>query len=174
MGKLMPLLMLTTDTTATVWDTEDTTVDTTDIPMVDTATDTGSAKLKLKPNPRLPPMLTTDTTATVALRLLRIPLRLRLPWILRLRPLVVNNDLTMSGYCNNINNCQLHLFCHQQQEIAKLFDLQKKTSILHLENNQNFVLHIRIGTLCKNVNFFPCFPLFLQPNIHSRYPYFFV
>ena len=26
--------------------------------------------------------------------------------------------------------------------------------------------------MCKNVNFFPCFPLFLQPNIHSRYPYF--
>merc|ERR1712170_291004 len=50
--KLMPLLMLTTDTT--------------DIPMVDTATDTGSAKLKLKPNPKPPPMLTTDTTAMAA------------------------------------------------------------------------------------------------------------
>merc|ERR1711983_196141 len=60
--KPMPLLMLTTDTTATVWAT----VDTTDTPMVDTATDTGSAKPKLKPNPKPPPMLTTDTTATVA------------------------------------------------------------------------------------------------------------
>merc|ERR1712213_14640 len=66
MGKLMPLLMLTTDTTATVWDTEDTTVDTTDIPTEVTMADTGSAKLKLKPNPKPPPMLTTDTTAMAA------------------------------------------------------------------------------------------------------------
>merc|ERR1711997_1392257 len=73
---LMPLLMLTTDTTAvdTVTDTDsdmldtvDTTVDTTDTPdmlMVDTVT---SARGPLMPSPRLmlmpPLMLTTDTTA---------------------------------------------------------------------------------------------------------------
>merc|ERR1719244_717398 len=71
---LMPLLMLTTDTTAedTVTDTDsdmldtvDTTVDTTDTPamlMVDTVT---SAKGPLMPSPRLMPllMLGTDTTA---------------------------------------------------------------------------------------------------------------
>merc|ERR1711993_184542 len=71
---LMPLLMLTTDTTAvdTVTDTVSdmldtvvTTVDTTDIPdmlMVDTVT---SARGPLMPSPRLMPllMLTTDTTA---------------------------------------------------------------------------------------------------------------
>merc|ERR1712184_159386 len=71
---LMPLLMLTTDTTAVdtvtdtvsdMLDTVDTTVDTTDIPdmlMVDTVT---SARGPLMPSPRLMPllMLTTDTTA---------------------------------------------------------------------------------------------------------------
>merc|ERR1712203_820163 len=68
--RLMPLLMLTTDTTAVdtvtdMLDTVVTTVDTTDIPdmlMVDTVT---SARGPLMPNPRLMPllMLTTDTTA---------------------------------------------------------------------------------------------------------------
>merc|ERR1719273_2923169 len=71
---LMPLLMLTTDTTAVdtvtdtvsdMLDTVDTTVDTTDTPdmlMVDTVT---SARGPLMPSPRLMPllMLTTDTTA---------------------------------------------------------------------------------------------------------------
>merc|ERR1711994_1237809 len=70
----MPLLMLTTDTTAVdtvtdtvldMLDTVVTTVDTTDIPdmlMVDTVT---SARGPLMPSPRLMPllMLTTDTTA---------------------------------------------------------------------------------------------------------------
>merc|ERR1711910_221733 len=70
---LMPLLMLTTDTTAVdtvtntvsdMLDTVVTTVDTTDIPdmlMVDTVT---SARGPLMPSPRLMPllMLTTDTT----------------------------------------------------------------------------------------------------------------
>merc|ERR1711994_1228687 len=70
----MPLLMLTTDTTAVdtvtdtvldMLDTVGTTVDTTDIPdmlMVDTVT---SARGPLMPSPRLMPllMLTTDTTA---------------------------------------------------------------------------------------------------------------
>merc|ERR1719244_268184 len=66
----MPLLMLTTDTTAvdTVTDTDldtvDTTVDTTDTPMPDTDTVTLARGL-LMPSPRLMPllMLTTDTTA---------------------------------------------------------------------------------------------------------------
>merc|ERR1711994_306458 len=71
--RLMPLLMLTTDTTAVdtvtdtvldMLDTVVTTVDTTDIPdmlMVDTVT---SARGPLMPSPRLMPlpMLTTDTT----------------------------------------------------------------------------------------------------------------
>merc|ERR1719456_382224 len=67
---LMPLLMLTTDTTAvdTVTDTDldmaVTTVDTTDFPMPDTDTVTLARGL-LMPSPRLMPllMLTTDTTA---------------------------------------------------------------------------------------------------------------
>merc|ERR1711992_178690 len=67
---LMPLLMLTTDTTAVdtvtdmVSDTAVTTVDTTDTPMLDTDTVT-SARGPLMPSPRLMPllMLTTDTTA---------------------------------------------------------------------------------------------------------------
>merc|ERR1719195_1757948 len=66
----MPLLMLTTDTTAVdtvtdmVSDTAVTTVDTTDSPMLDTDTVT-SARGPLMPSPRLMPllMLTTDTTA---------------------------------------------------------------------------------------------------------------
>merc|ERR1711994_126366 len=66
----MPLLMLTTDTTAVdtvtdmVSDTAVTTVDTTDTPMPVTDTVT-SARGPLMPNPRLMPllMLTTDTTA---------------------------------------------------------------------------------------------------------------
>merc|ERR1719400_2523850 len=67
---LMPLLMLTTDTTAVdtvtdmVSDTAVTTVDTTDTPMLDTDTVT-LARGPLMPSPRLMPllMLTTDTTA---------------------------------------------------------------------------------------------------------------
>merc|ERR1711978_837212 len=67
---LMLLLMLTTDTTAvdTVTDTDsdmvDTTVDTTDTPMLDMDT-VISARGLLMPSPRLMPllMLTTDTTA---------------------------------------------------------------------------------------------------------------
>merc|ERR1719400_1911598 len=66
----MPLLMLTTDTTAVdtvtdmVSDTAVTTVDTMDTPMLDTDTVT-SARGPLMPSPRLMPllMLTTDTTA---------------------------------------------------------------------------------------------------------------
>merc|ERR1712193_194009 len=68
--RLMPLLMLTTDTTAvdTVTDMDSdmavTTVDTTDTPMPVTDTVT-SARGPLMPNPRLMPllMLTTVTTA---------------------------------------------------------------------------------------------------------------
>merc|ERR1712154_406981 len=92
---LMPLLMLTTDTTAvdTVTDTDSdtavTTVDTTDtrMPVTDTVT---LARGPLMPNPRLMPllMLTTVTTAVDRIRLwpllwwiLRIPL-----WWLRIRP----------------------------------------------------------------------------------------
>merc|ERR1712112_75390 len=68
--RLMPLLMLTTDTMAvdTVTDTDSdmavTTVDTTDTPMPVTDTVT-SARGPLMPNPRLMPqlMLTTVTTA---------------------------------------------------------------------------------------------------------------
>merc|ERR1712241_623629 len=67
---LMPLLMLTTDTTAvdtvtdTVSDTAVTTVDTTDTLMLDTDTVT-AARGPLMPSLRLMPllMLTTDTTA---------------------------------------------------------------------------------------------------------------
>merc|ERR1712156_393439 len=67
----MPLLMLTTDTTAVdtvtdmVSDTAVTTVDTMDTPMLDTDTVT-SARGPLMPNPRLMPLLmdTTDTPDT--------------------------------------------------------------------------------------------------------------
>merc|ERR1712018_814489 len=113
-------------TTATVWDTEDTTVDTTDTPMVDTATDTGSAKPKLKPNPKPPPMLTTDTTVWPPLRLLRIPLRLRLPWILRLWPLVVNNDLTMSGYCNTSTTANNSFFVINNKKLQNYSTFRRK------------------------------------------------
>merc|ERR1712026_289955 len=56
--------MLTTDTTAMVWDTVDTTVDTTDTPTVVTTADTGREKPRLMLSPRLMPlpMPGTDTT----------------------------------------------------------------------------------------------------------------
>merc|ERR1712004_100872 len=73
--RLMPLLMLTTDTMAVDMvmdmdlDTAVTTVDTTDTPMLVTDTVT-SARGPLMPNPRLMLlqllMLTTDTTAIVS------------------------------------------------------------------------------------------------------------
>merc|ERR1719273_644882 len=69
--RLMPLLMLTTDTTAVVMDTDmvlvmAVTTDMVDTPMLDTDMDSViSARGPLMPNPRLMPllMLTTDTTA---------------------------------------------------------------------------------------------------------------
>merc|ERR1739842_186955 len=68
---LMPLLMLTTDTTDVVTDTDmvsvmAVTTDMVDTPMLDTDMDSViSARGPLMPNPRLMPllMLTTDTTA---------------------------------------------------------------------------------------------------------------
>merc|ERR1711997_1150820 len=69
--RLMPLLMLTMDTTAVVTDTDmvsvmAVTTDMVDTPMPDTDMDSViSARGPLMPNPRLMPllMLTTDTTA---------------------------------------------------------------------------------------------------------------
>merc|ERR1712001_769922 len=69
--RLMPLLMLTTDTTAVVTDTDmvsvmAVTTDMVDTPMPDTDMDSViSARGPLMPNPRLMPllMLTMDTTA---------------------------------------------------------------------------------------------------------------
>merc|ERR550532_838403 len=71
--RLMPLLMLTTDTTAVVTDTDmvsvmAVTTDMVDTPMPDTDMDSViSARGPLMPNPRLMPllMLTTDTTDMV-------------------------------------------------------------------------------------------------------------
>merc|ERR1739838_891217 len=75
MGRLKPLLMLTTDTTAVDTDTDTDTVmvsviavDTTDMadtPMADMLMLITTARGLLMPNPRLMPllMLTTDTTA---------------------------------------------------------------------------------------------------------------
>merc|ERR1712099_172996 len=55
--KPMPPLMLTTDTTDTVWDTADT--------MAATTADTGREKPKLRPNPRLMPLPMPGTDTTV-------------------------------------------------------------------------------------------------------------
>merc|ERR1712186_188602 len=81
---LMPLLMLTTDTTAvdTVTDTDSdmavTTVDTTDTPMPVTDT-VPSARGPLMPNPRLMPLLMLTTVTRPWIRLWPL-----LWWILRI------------------------------------------------------------------------------------------
>merc|ERR1712025_464509 len=81
--KLMLPLMLTTDTTVTVWDTVDTMVDITDTPMVDTDIVTGKEMLKPKLNPKLMPLPMLVRILRTSLQIRRI-LRFGIPWILRI------------------------------------------------------------------------------------------